>query len=203
MERVNKKNKNANVKPFMVKNHLWIFINAQIENPAFDSQVWHSAACVELIPWKGDQLASLLLHHGGYIHTAHTHRLAGTGLIVQCRYYDIYVQPQHLLTVVLLLRSSRTPPQTKENLTLRASSFGSKCELPVPFLDKVAKCGLTDSILSFAEFRNNKELKKSDGAKRSRLTGETPLAAGAVGATALPCLGHVAHTAACWPAAAR
>jgi hypothetical protein len=38
-EKINKKNKNANVKPFMVKNHLWIFINTQIENPAFDSQV--------------------------------------------------------------------------------------------------------------------------------------------------------------------
>lgn len=36
---MNKKSKAANVKPFMVKNHLWVFINTQIENPAFDSQV--------------------------------------------------------------------------------------------------------------------------------------------------------------------
>lgn len=74
MEKINKKNKNANVKPFMVKNHLWLFINCQIENPAFDSQ-------------------------------------------------------------------------TKENMTLRASSFGSKCELPGPLIDKIAKCGVVDSIL--------------------------------------------------------
>jgi DNA gyrase/topoisomerase IV subunit B len=39
VEKLNKKSKNNNVKPFMVKNHLWVFINAQIENPAFDSQV--------------------------------------------------------------------------------------------------------------------------------------------------------------------
>lgn len=38
VERLNKKHKAANVKPFMVKNHLWVFINAAIENPAFDSQ---------------------------------------------------------------------------------------------------------------------------------------------------------------------
>lgn len=38
-EKINKKNKNANVKAFMVKNHVWLFINCQIENPAFDSQV--------------------------------------------------------------------------------------------------------------------------------------------------------------------
>jgi hypothetical protein len=42
-EKINKKNKNANVKPFMVKNHLWIFVNCQIENPAFDSQVGASS----------------------------------------------------------------------------------------------------------------------------------------------------------------
>lgn len=34
-----KKNKGCGVKPFMVKNHLAVFVNAQIENPAFDSQV--------------------------------------------------------------------------------------------------------------------------------------------------------------------
>ena len=34
-----KKNKNSNVKAFMVKNYLSVFINAMIENPAFDSQV--------------------------------------------------------------------------------------------------------------------------------------------------------------------
>jgi hypothetical protein len=39
VEKLNKKSKAANVKPFMVKNHLWVFINTQIENPAFDSQV--------------------------------------------------------------------------------------------------------------------------------------------------------------------
>jgi hypothetical protein len=39
VEKVNKKSKNNNVKPFMVKNHLWVFINTQVENPAFDSQV--------------------------------------------------------------------------------------------------------------------------------------------------------------------
>lgn len=38
IEAVKKKNKAAPVKPFQVKNHLWIFVNALIENPAFDSQ---------------------------------------------------------------------------------------------------------------------------------------------------------------------
>lgn len=35
---VNKKNKNANVKAHNVKSYLWVFINALIDNPSFDSQ---------------------------------------------------------------------------------------------------------------------------------------------------------------------
>jgi DNA topoisomerase-2 len=39
VEKLAKKHKKANVKPAMVKNHLWVFVNSQIENPAFSSQV--------------------------------------------------------------------------------------------------------------------------------------------------------------------
>ncbi|XP_034017358.1 DNA topoisomerase 2-beta [Thalassophryne amazonica] len=39
IEVVKKKNKaGVSVKPFQVKNHIWVFVNALIENPAFDSQ---------------------------------------------------------------------------------------------------------------------------------------------------------------------
>ncbi|EOY18139.1 Topoisomerase II isoform 3 [Theobroma cacao] len=98
MNIVNKKNKNANVKAHNVKNHLWVFVNALIDNPAFDSQ-------------------------------------------------------------------------TKETLTLRQSSFGSKCELSEDFLKKVAKCGVVDNLLSWAEFKHSKDLKKTDGAKTGSIRG--------------------------------
>lgn len=38
IEAVKKKNKNAPIKPFQIKNYVWIFINSLIENPTFDSQ---------------------------------------------------------------------------------------------------------------------------------------------------------------------
>jgi len=38
MNKVNKKKKDANVKARTVKNRLWVFVNALIDNPAFDSQ---------------------------------------------------------------------------------------------------------------------------------------------------------------------
>lgn len=38
MNVIQKKHKNNNIKPFHIKNHLFIFVNALIENPRFDSQ---------------------------------------------------------------------------------------------------------------------------------------------------------------------
>lgn len=37
-EKIKKKDKNLDVKPFQIKNHLWVFINCLIVNPTFDSQ---------------------------------------------------------------------------------------------------------------------------------------------------------------------
>ncbi|XP_031273762.1 DNA topoisomerase 2 [Pistacia vera] len=96
---VNKKNKNANIKAHNVKNHLWVFVNALIDNPAFDSQ-------------------------------------------------------------------------TKETLTLRQSSFGSKCELREEFMKKVtAKSGIVENLLSWANFKQSKDLKKTDGTKTQDVRG--------------------------------
>ena len=44
---------------------------------------------------------------------------------------------------------SHVPPparQTKDTLTLRASAFGSKCELPDAYMKKVANCGIVDQV---------------------------------------------------------
>ncbi|KAG2653254.1 hypothetical protein PVAP13_1NG440800 [Panicum virgatum] len=99
---VNKKNKHANMKAHNVKSHLWVFVNALIDNPAFDSQ-------------------------------------------------------------------------TKETLTTRQGSFGSKCELSPKFFKDVEKIGVVSNVLSWADFKLSKELKKTDGSKKSRISGLTKL----------------------------
>lgn len=94
-----KKNKKAQaLKPFQVRQNIWLFVNCKIENPAFDSQ-------------------------------------------------------------------------TKETLTLKQSQFGSKCTLSEEFLKKVLKSGILDDISRQSEARADKALKKTDGSKRSRITG--------------------------------
>jgi DNA topoisomerase-2 len=116
-EIVKKKNKGAAVKPFQIKNHLWIFVNCLVENPAFDSQ-------------------------------------------------------------------------TKEYMTLLVSKFGSKCKVSDEFMKKgtasssspcvrflqlmdrffvtVTKSGVVDNVLSWAQQKQNQDLKKTDGRKQTR-----------------------------------
>ena len=43
--------------------------------------------------------------------------------------------------------------------------------LPLYVVGAVAKCGLVDNVLTWADFKQSKELKKNDGAKRQRITG--------------------------------
>ncbi|CAN1342380.1 DNA topoisomerase 2 [Linum perenne] len=95
-EVVNKKHRNAHLKAHNVKNYLWVFVNALIDNPAFDSQ-------------------------------------------------------------------------TKETLTLRQSSFGSTCQVSDDLLKKVVKSEIVDNLLNWAQFKQQKELKKTDGSKTSRI----------------------------------
>ncbi|KAM0750402.1 type II DNA topoisomerase [Meredithblackwellia eburnea MCA 4105] len=65
--------------------------------------------------------------------------------------------------------------QTKENMTLGVKKFGSTCKLTDEFLKKVAKSGVVDNVLTWARFKQDQLMKKTDGHKRSRITGLTKL----------------------------
>ncbi|KAK5069899.1 DNA topoisomerase 2 [Lithohypha guttulata] len=59
--------------------------------------------------------------------------------------------------------------QTKEQLTTKASQFGSKCVVSDEFIKKVQKTQVIENIMAFAEKKADQILKKSDGARRSRI----------------------------------
>mmetsp|Transcript_13029 Transcript_13029/g.51642 ORF Transcript_13029/g.51642 Transcript_13029/m.51642 type:complete len:601 (+) Transcript_13029:188-1990(+) len=78
----------------------------------------------------------------------------------------------HLCVFVnCLVENPSFDSQTKENMTSKQSSFGSKCELSEDFFKKVLKNSLIENILSFAKFKQSNELKKTDGGKQRRLLG--------------------------------
>lgn len=87
-ETLKKKNKGGvAIKPFQIKNHMWVFINCLINNPTFDSQ-------------------------------------------------------------------------TKENMTLQAKSFGSKCVISDKFITSVTKMGIVEAVLSWAKFKADTQLQR-------------------------------------------
>jgi DNA topoisomerase-2 len=60
--------------------------------------------------------------------------------------------------------------QTKERLITTASKFGSKPQLSDKFLKNILdKTDITDKVLSFTEFKMNKQNKKTDGQKRNKI----------------------------------
>ena len=77
--------------------------------------------------------------------------------------------------VILFLKCSIDNPafnsQTKEYLTTNASNFGSKCELSNKFIETLAKSGILDKALELYEAKENKDMKKIDGKKNSKITG--------------------------------
>ena len=70
VETMNKKNKGANVKPFMVKQYLSVFINCMIENPAFESQA-RTASRLSYKPALDDGASLLFILMRGHHGTAH------------------------------------------------------------------------------------------------------------------------------------
>ncbi|KAJ2777474.1 DNA topoisomerase 2 [Coemansia javaensis] len=61
--------------------------------------------------------------------------------------------------------------QTKETLTLRATAFGSKCEIGEDFMRGVMKTGLKDYVDMAIRRKEERDLKKTDGTRTSRITG--------------------------------
>ncbi|KAJ3222418.1 DNA topoisomerase 2 [Clydaea vesicula] len=70
-----------------------------------------------------------------------------------------------------LIENPAFDSQTKENMTLKSSAFGSKCTIDDDFMKKVLKSGILETIMSFAQFKQQQALKKTDGKKNSRITG--------------------------------
>lgn len=99
-EAIKKKNKNGvEMKPALIKNHMWLFVNCLVVNPTFDSQ-------------------------------------------------------------------------TKENMTLVASKFGSKCQPSEQFYQKVIKSGIVESCVNWAKYKAEEKLgKMQKGTKKNKISG--------------------------------
>ncbi|KAJ1928500.1 DNA topoisomerase 2, partial [Tieghemiomyces parasiticus] len=81
------------------------------------------------------------------------------------------IKSQMWLFINCLIENPSFDSQTKENMTLRPSAFGSKCEPSEKFYKKVIKSDIVENVLSYAKFKLDQQLKKTDGTSRQRLIG--------------------------------
>ncbi|GES91633.1 DNA topoisomerase II [Rhizophagus clarus] len=75
------------------------------------------------------------------------------------------------LFINCLIENATFDSQTKEHLTLKVSSFGSKCNPSETYYNKLLKSSVIGSILDDVKHKQSKELKKTDGKKIGRIVG--------------------------------
>ncbi|XP_032242612.2 DNA topoisomerase 2-alpha isoform X2 [Nematostella vectensis] len=71
-----------------------------------------------------------------------------------------------------LIENPAFDSQTKENMTLRAKDFGSKCELSDKFIKAVQNSGVMENVMNWMRFKEKAQLnKKCSGSKHSKIRG--------------------------------
>lgn len=83
-------------------------------------------------------------------------------------------QIKHQLWVFVnaMIENPAFDSQTKDTLTTRAASFGSKCDVSDAFLKRVQKnTAVARLATAFVKSREHKQLANTDGKKKSRITG--------------------------------
>ena len=110
---------------------------------------------------------------GTHVDYVASHVAAG---IIEDMAKKIKLKPQQVKnTFTIFVKATLENPtfssQVKSECTLKAQDFGSKFEPPKNFIKNVLKTGIADELTALSKFKEMKELKKSDGARKSKITG--------------------------------
>jgi DNA topoisomerase-2 len=111
----------------------------------------------------------------GGTHVDHVANLIANGIIDDMA-KKIKLKPQQVKnTFTIFVKATLENPtfssQVKSECTSKAPDFGSKFEPPKNFVKNVLKTGIADELTALSKFKEMKELKKTDGARKSKITG--------------------------------
>jgi DNA topoisomerase-2 len=112
----------------------------------------------------------------GGTHVDHVVNSITSSIIEELASKKLALKPQHVKnTLFVMVRSTLVNPtfgsQVKSECTLKTQEFGSRFEVVQKFIRGILKTGVQDEILSVAKSKEMKELKKTDGSRRSTITG--------------------------------
>jgi DNA topoisomerase II len=111
----------------------------------------------------------------GGTHIDHAANLIANGVIEEMA-KKIKLKPQQVkntfnIFVKATLENPTFSSQVKSECTSKSPNFGSKFEMPKTFIKNVLKTGIADELTALSKFKEMKELAKSDGARKSKITG--------------------------------
>jgi DNA topoisomerase II len=95
---------------------------------------------------------------------------------IKKKHKNLALKPHHIknhlcVFVNAYIENPSFDSQTKVYLTLREEKFGSSCPVSDDLVKKVMKSNVVESVLTWAKFKQSKELKKTDGKKSDRVAG--------------------------------
>ena len=82
-----------------------------------------------------------------------------------------YIKDKMCIFVKSFIENPTFNSQTKETMNTRSSKFGSVYNLTKKFTNGLNKMGIIEEVLSFARFKEEKNLEKTDGKIKRRITG--------------------------------
>lgn len=82
-----------------------------------------------------------------------------------------YIKDKMFVFVKSFIENPSFNSQTKEFMSSRPNKFGSKWEMNKKFSNNLNKLGIIEEVTSLAEFKEKKELKKTDGKLKKRIYG--------------------------------
>jgi DNA topoisomerase-2 len=111
----------------------------------------------------------------GGTHVDHVTTIIANGIIEDMA-KKIKLKPQQVKNAfTIFVRATLENPnfssQVKSECTTKSQHFGSKFELPKTFVKNAIKTGIGDELTALSKFKEMKELKKTDGARKSKITG--------------------------------
>lgn len=83
---------------------------------------------------------------------------------------ESFVKDNIFLFVNCLIENPTFNSQTKQKMTLHPSKFGSTCEI-TKYVKSIIKLGIDKNVLAIANAKQAKNLEKSDGKKKKKVTG--------------------------------
>ena len=111
----------------------------------------------------------------GGTHVDHVANIISNGIIEEMK-KKIQLRPHQVKNAfIVFVKATLVNPsfgsQVKSDCTLKPQDFGSKFEPQKTFIKNILKTSIQSELMAISKFKELKELKKSDGTRRSKITG--------------------------------